>query len=138
MSLTIYGTSRSRAFRVLWMAEELGLRQAALDEYRAADAAKHLNSTQKLAALEKEIDDTLKKIVSGQLSQIELDEQHKHLIDVQGQIADENDARKQREIDKERSSGCSCKQRQREAHKSASSRHAAEGDGQSVHAERRR
>jgi glutathione S-transferase len=25
MSLTIYGTSRSRAFRVLWMAEELGL-----------------------------------------------------------------------------------------------------------------
>lgn len=73
-----------------------------LDEYRAADAAKHLNSTEKLAALEKEIDDTLSKIAVGGLSLVEIDQQRMHLIDLQGQIQDENDARTQREIDKKK------------------------------------
>jgi len=71
-----------------------------LDEFRAADAAKHLNSTEKLAALNDEINATLKEIISGKLSETEIDEKKKHLIELQGQIEDEQAARTQREIDK--------------------------------------
>ncbi len=70
-----------------------------LDEYRHEMSLKNLTSSEKLKAINEEINRLLSEEVNGKLTAIEIDERKRKVIELQGQEQEELNARTQREID---------------------------------------